>query len=214
MATFTVAIDGPAAAGKGTIGRAIANHFGFEHLDTGLLYRAVAKLMLDGGWLGEGEERKAAKIAEGLCLEDTQIDGLRTAEVGRASSRFAAMPSVRRALISFQRQFSRREGGAVLDGRDISSVIAPDSEVKLFVTASEVVRADRRYQELKRLGGQISYNEVLNDLRERDARDTERGLAALRKVNDALLLDTSDLTIEQATSQAITAVSERMGHEK
>lgn len=214
MATFTVAIDGPAAAGKGTIGRAIANRFGFEHLDTGLLYRAVAKLMLDGGWLGEGEEREAAKIAEGLCLEDIKIDGLRSAEVGRASSHFAAMPSVRRALISFQRQFSRREGGAVLDGRDISSVIAPDSEVKLFVTASEAVRADRRYQELKRLGGQISYNKVLNDLRERDARDTERGLAALRKVNDALLLDTSDLTIDQATSQAITAVSERMGHEK
>lgn len=211
MVSFTVAIDGPAAAGKGTIGRAIASHFGFQHLDTGLLYRVVAKILMERRDDGESEEQQAAHIAEHLCLHDTEMEGLRSAEVSRESSRIAAMPAVREALLSFQRRFARREGGAVLDGRDIGSIIAPDSEVKLFVTASEQVRAARRHHELVQMGGSITLEEVLSDLRQRDARDIKRGLAALQKVEDALLLDTSNLTIEQAVSEAIAAVEVRFG---
>lgn len=211
MVSFTVAIDGPAAAGKGTIGRAIASRFGFKHLDTGLLYRVVAKILMERGDDKESEEQQAAHIAKHLCLQDTEMEGLRSTEVSRESSRIAAMPEVREALLSFQRRFALREGGAVLDGRDIGSIIAPDSEMKLFVTASEEVRAHRRHRELVQMGVSITFEEVLNDLRQRDARDTKRGLAALQKVEDALLLDTSNLTIEQATSEAIAAIEARFG---
>ncbi len=209
MAAFTVAIDGPAAAGKGTISRAVARRFGFRHLDTGLLYRAVAKMILEDG---KGKDEEAALgIARRLRLEDTEMDGLRSAEVSRESSRVAAMPSVRAALKSFQRDFARRDGGAVLDGRDIGTVIAPDAEVKLFVTASEEVRAGRRRRELALAGARAAFRDVLHEIRQRDRRDIGRGFAALRMAEDALLLDTSKLTIDEAVSEAVAAVHWRLG---
>ena len=208
MPVFTVAIDGPAAAGKGTIGRAVARRFGFRHMDTGLLYRAVAKQLIDCG--GGADEAAARIAAERLRPEDLEADGLRTREVSTESSRIAAMPAVREALLLVQRKFARRKGGAVLDGRDIGTVIAPDAEVKLFVTATDQVRADRRCRELARMGIATSPGEALADLRTRDKRDSERGLAALRQAPDALLLDTSELTIEQAVDEAIAAVGRRL----
>lgn len=206
MDAFTVALDGPAAAGKGTIGRAIANKFGFEHLDTGLLYRAVAKKIMDQG--DSIDEEIARKVA--LDINTINFEGLRSAEVGREASRVAAMPSVRETLFSYQRNFARREGGAVLDGRDIATVIVPEAEVKIFVTASEKVRARRRFIELQRLNSKLTYDEVLSELKQRDERDTRRGLAALRKDEEALLLDTSKLTIEEAVNKAIAVVSRRI----
>ncbi|MCY3878008.1 MAG: (d)CMP kinase [Rhodobacteraceae bacterium] len=207
MGAFTVAIDGPAAAGKGTIGRFLAERFGFRHMDTGLLYRAVAKKLIDAG--GEGEEA-VRHIAETLRIEDTECEGLRSDLVSRESSRIAAIPAVRAALLNLQREFARRDGGAVLDGRDIGTVIVPDADVKLFVTASQDVRAGRRYLELARMGVDVSRKQVGEELRKRDKRDSERGLAALRRASDSLLLDTSRLTIEQAASQAIEAVQRRL----
>ncbi|SMO66990.1 (d)CMP kinase [Paracoccus laeviglucosivorans] len=184
---FTIAIDGPAASGKGTIARAMARHFGFSHLDTGLLYRAV-------GALG-GDPIVAAR---GLQPADLERDDLRSAEAGQAASRVAAIPEVRAALVDFQRRFARSEPGAVLDGRDIGTVICPEAEVKLYVTASDQVRAGRRALEL---GADVA--QILTELRERDARDAARDVAPMRPADDAIMLDTSDLTIEQALTQAI-----------
>ncbi len=204
MSRFTVAIDGPAAAGKGTIGRALADRFGFLHLDTGLLYRAVARRQLERG----GGD--AADIARNLVPDDLSVDGLRTREVTRESSRIAAIPEVRAALLEYQRRFARRRGGAVLDGRDISTVIVPDAEVKLFVTARDDVRANRRFEELTAAGRDTTFEEVLADLRERDRRDRKRGLAALKMAADAILLDTTELSIEQAIEMAVSAVNDRL----
>ncbi|WP_097030852.1 (d)CMP kinase [Cereibacter ovatus] len=195
---FTVAIDGPAAAGKGTISRAVAAHFGFGHLDTGLLYRAVG---------AKGGDPAAA--AAGLEPADLERGDLRSAEAGQAASRVAALPEVRAALVEFQRRFARREGGAVLDGRDIGTVICPEAEVKLFVTASDEERARRRWLELAAKGGVQSEAEVLADLRERDRRDREREAAPLRPAPDALLLDTTELTIDAAVAKAIKAIELR-----
>jgi cytidylate kinase len=192
---FTVAIDGPAAAGKGTIGRALAAHFGLAHLDTGLLYRAVG---MKGG--------DPVQAARSLTPGDLARDDLRTAEAGRAASRVAAIPEVRKALIAFQRGFARRDGGAVLDGRDIGTVICPEAEVKLYVTASDEVRAHRRWLEL---GG--DEDAVLADLRARDKRDSERATAPLRPAPDALVLDTSAMTVEDAVAQAAALVDRRLG---
>lgn len=192
---FTVAIDGPAAAGKGTISRAVAERFGFAHLDTGLLYRAVG---------AKGGDPVAA--ARSLTEVDLARGDLRTLEAGQAASRVAAIPEVRAALVEFQRRFARREGGAVLDGRDIGTVICPEAEVKLYVTASPEVRARRRWLEV---GGDAA--EVLAEVRERDARDMGRADAPLRPVEDALLLDTTELSIEAAVHKAIAAIEERIG---
>lgn len=194
---FTVAIDGPAAAGKGTIGRAIAAHFGFAHLDTGLLYRAV------GAKVAEGME--PVQAARGLGPADLARADLRSTEAGQAASRVAALPEVRAALLEFQRAFARRRGGAVLDGRDIGTVICPEAEVKLFVTATDAVRAHRRWLEL---GG--DEQTVLADLRARDARDAARDLAPLRAAADAVVLDTSALGIEDAVAQAVARVGARL----
>lgn len=191
---FTVAIDGPAAAGKGTISRAVARRFGFRHLDTGLLYRAVG---VKGGDPGAA--------ARSLTPEDLERGDLRTLEAGQAASRVAALPEVRAALVEFQRRFARGEGGAVLDGRDIGTVICPEAEVKLYVTASPEVRAHRRWLEL---GGDEA--QVLAEVRERDARDMGRADAPLRPAADALLIDTSDLDIDAAVAAAIAVVSERL----
>jgi cytidylate kinase len=191
---FTVAIDGPAAAGKGTISRAVAERFGFAHLDTGALYRAVG---VKGG--------DPVVASQTLCPADLERDDLRTGEAGQAASKVAAIPEVRAALVQFQRDFARREGGAVLDGRDIGTVIFPQAEVKLFVTASPEVRAHRRWQEL---GG--DERAVLADVRERDARDMGRADAPLRAADDALVLDTSDMSIEAAVAAACELIAARL----
>ncbi|MDT8326076.1 MAG: d(CMP) kinase [Roseovarius sp.] len=195
---FTIAIDGPAAAGKGTIGRAVAAHFGFAHLDTGLLYRATGRRMVQG--------LDAVEAAQSLQASDLDADDLRTPEVGQAASRVAAIPEVRAALVDFQRAFARRSGGAVLDGRDIGTVICPDAEVKLYVTAGDDERARRRHKELCEKGHEITVEEVLNDLRIRDARDSARATAPLKPAKDAILLDTSAMSIDQAVAQAIKVI--------
>ena len=192
---FTVAIDGPAAAGKGTISRAIAARFGFAHLDTGLLYRAVG---------AKGGDPVAA--ARALTAQDLARDDLRTLAAGQAASRIATIPEVRAALVDFQRRFARAEGGAVLDGRDIGTVICPEAEVKLFVTASAEVRARRRHAEL---GG--DYDQVLREVVERDARDASRADAPMRAAEDAILIDTSEMTIDAAVAQAAGIVAARLG---
>lgn len=192
---FTVAIDGPAAAGKGTISKAVAAHFGFAHLDTGLLYRAVG---------AKGGDPVAA--ARALTPADLAADGLRTPEVAQAASRVAAIPEVRAALVAFQKEFARREGGAVLDGRDIGTVICPEAEVKIYVTASAEVRAERRWKELSEKGISQAFEEVLAEVKERDARDMGRADAPLRPAEDAVMLDTSDLSIEAAVAAAVEAV--------
>ena len=190
--SFTIAIDGPAASGKGTIARALARHFGFAHLDTGLLYRAVG---------AKGGDPVAAALA--LAPGDLARDDLRSAAAGQAASRVAAIPEVRAALVEFQRRFARSEPGAVLDGRDIGTVICPEAELKLYVTASDEIRARRRALELGADEAQI-----LAELRERDARDAARAVAPMRPAVDALLLDTSEMTIDEAVARAITCAAE------
>ena len=207
---FTVAIDGPAAAGKGTVARAVADAFGFAHLDTGLLYRAVgAKAMMRGrGVIVAGI---AEEIAKTLTEEDLAREGLRSARVAQAASKVAALPEVRAALLDFQKAFAKREGGAVLDGRDIGTVICPEAEVKLYVTASDDVRAQRRYAELKAKKPDTKLETVAMDLRQRDIRDASRDVAPMRAPDDALLLDTSELSIDAAVAEAVAAVKERFG---
>ncbi|EAQ24264.1 MULTISPECIES: (d)CMP kinase [unclassified Roseovarius] len=195
---FTIAIDGPAAAGKGTIGRALSGHFGFAHLDTGLLYRATGRRMLSG--------LDPVEAARSLRAEDLDADDLRTPDVSQAASRVAAIPEVRQALLDFQRAFARRAGGAVLDGRDIGTVICPDAEVKLYVTASDTERARRRHLELTQKGHNVTLDEVAQDLQQRDARDSARATAPLKPADDAVLLDTSEMSIEEATKRAIAIV--------
>jgi len=202
---FTVAIDGPAAAGKGTIGRAVAATFGFGHLDTGLLYRAVGVQALQDG-RGVIDPHWAAELARRLQPEDLARDDLRTARAGQSASKVAALPEVRAALLDFQKRFARRDGGAVLDGRDIGTVIAPEAEAKLFVTASDAVRAARRFAEL----GSGTLEAVLADLRARDSRDAARDVAPMVAATDALLLDTSDLSIDAAVAEAVAFVRSRL----
>ena len=199
---FTVAIDGPAAAGKGTISKAVAAHFGFAHLDTGLLYRAVGAKVLVGA-----EPVAAARALDPADLAD---DALRTPAVAQAASEVAVIPDVRAALVDFQKTFARREGGAVLDGRDIGTVICPDAEAKLFVTASAECRAERRYQELLGRGTQTSFDTVLADVKARDARDSSRATAPLVAAGDAVVLDTSDLSIEEAVAAAVAVVTQAL----
>ena len=194
---FTVAIDGPAAAGKGTIARAVAAEFGFAHLDTGLLYRAVGRRVLAG--------ETPLVAAAGLGPEDLAGD-LRCPEIAEEASRVAVIPEVRAALVAYQRAFARRAGGAVLAGRDLGTVICPEAEVKLYVTAAPEVRAARRQAEEGR-----PFAEVLADVRARDARDGARATAPMRPAADALLLDTTDLTISAAVDRAVDAVRARLG---
>jgi len=198
-----VSIDGPAAAGKGTIARALAARFGFAHLDTGLLYRAVGRRVL----AGETAEMAAASLSP----LDLDRDDLRTQEVAEAASRAAVLPTVRALLVDFQRSFARRTGGAVLDGRDIGTVICPDAEVKLFVTASAEVRAHRRWLELRAAGHEVTEASVLDDVRARDARDAGRKDAPMVAAGDAVVLDTSELGIDAAVAAAEAVVKERLG---
>jgi cytidylate kinase len=199
--SFTVAIDGPAAAGKGTISKAVAAHLGFAHLDTGLLYRAVGAKMLDG--------TPPIEAAEALRAEDLTAKNLRTAEVAEAASKVAVIAEVRAALVDFQRAFARRAGGAVLDGRDIGTVICPEAEAKLFVTASPEVRARRRFAELRDSGYAAEYETVLAEVKARDARDSSRAEAPLKPAPDAVLIDTSEMSIEDAIAAALAAIAAR-----
>lgn len=200
--SFTIAIDGPAAAGKGTISKAVAAHYGFGHLDTGLLYRAVGAKMLDGV--------APIEAAQNLTPEDLAREDLRGPEVAQAASKVAVIPEVRAALVDFQRAFARRAGGAVLDGRDIGTVICPYAQVKLFVTASADVRARRRFLELTAAGKVITLAEVLADVKARDDRDMNRAEAPLKPADDAVLIDTSDLSIEEALAKALAVIESRM----
>jgi cytidylate kinase len=195
---FTIAIDGPAAAGKGTISKAVAAHFGYAHLDTGLLYRAVGAKVLAGA--------DPIQAAQALQAEDLDNGDLRTADVAQAASKVAVIPEVRSALVDFQVAFARRDGGAVLDGRDIGTVICPEAEAKLFVTASAEVRATRRFKELSEKGSDQSYDDVLADVIARDKRDSERATAPLKPAEDAVIVDTSDLSIEAAIAAAVAAI--------
>lgn len=199
--SFTVAIDGPAAAGKGTISKAVAAELGFAHLDTGLLYRAVGAKTLTG----------AEPIAAAQALQPEDLDGtdLRTPEVAQAASKVAVIPEVRAALLDFQRAFARRAGGAVLDGRDIGTVICPGAEVKLFVTASAEVRAERRYLELAAKREDVTREEVLADVKARDDRDMNRAEAPMKPAADAVLIDTSALSIEEALAAALKEIGAR-----
>ena len=200
-----IAVDGPAASGKGTIARALARHFGLPHLDTGLLYRAVAARVLAEGL---DPAREADVVA--MCDFDEALlasPDLRTDQVGKTASIVSAHPLVRAALLQRQRRFAQQEGGAVLDGRDIGTVIAPEADVKLFVKATPAIRARRRHEELRRHGIEVSYDRVLADIRARDDRDSRRSEAPLRQAADAAALDTSFLSIEAAVQRAI-ALSE------
>lgn len=196
---FTVAVDGPAAAGKGSIADAIAKRFGFAHLDTGALYRAVGV---------KGGDPVAA--ARSLLPADLARDDLRTLEAGQAASHVAAIPEVRAALLEFQRRFARQEGGAVLDGRDIGTVVCPDAEVKVFVTASPEIRAHRRWMEI---GGEAtgrSLQAVLAEVHERDERDRNRTDSPLKPAANAILLDTSHLSIAEAVEKVARLVADRL----
>jgi len=202
-----IAVDGPAASGKGTIARALARHYGLPHLDTGLLYRAVALTVLRN----ELDPTKEADAVASCDFDSGLLDDpeLRSDGIGQAASIVSAHPLVRAALLQRQRRFAHQPGGAVLDGRDIGTVIAPEAEVKLFVKATPMIRARRRHEELKRAGSTLTYDRVLADIRARDARDSARSIAPLVQAPDAALLDTSFLSIEAAVQRAIALVEAR-----
>ncbi|WP_320198969.1 (d)CMP kinase [Agrobacterium sp. rho-13.3] len=195
--TFTIAIDGPAAAGKGTLSRKIAETYGFHHLDTGLTYRATAKALLDAG-LPLDDESIAEKTALNLDLSGLDRTVLAKHEVGEAASKVAVMPAVRRALVQAQRAFASKQPGTVLDGRDIGTVVCADANVKLYVSASPEVRARRRYDEIIATGEAADYNAVFADVKKRDERDMGRADSPLKPAEDAHLLDTSEMSIEAA----------------
>jgi cytidylate kinase len=206
---MVIAIDGPAASGKGTLSRRLSAHYGWPCLDTGLLYRAVARAMMDQG-ITLDDVDAAARIARGLDPATFDEKKLRGAEMGEAASVISALPAVREALIGLQRDFAGRRPGAILDGRDIGTVICPDAEVKIFVTATSEERARRRWLELSRSGDPISFEDVLADIHRRDARDSGRSTAPLRMAEDARLLDTTKLDIEAAFGVAVGIVEERL----
>ena len=203
-----IAVDGPAASGKGTIARALAKHYRLPHMDTGLLYRAAALNLWR--WGGDpGNEFEALRACEDIGVSPDDPE-LRSEPVSKIASSISAYPEVRAALLQRQQDFARQEGGAVLDGRDIGTVIAPDAEVKLFVTATPEVRAERRMRELERRGMRASYDDVLADIHARDERDSNRAVAPLRQAPDALRLDTSQLSVEEAIAEALRLVEDRL----
>ena len=200
-----IAIDGPAASGKGTLARLLAKHYGLKHLDTGSLYRAVALAILNAGG-DPADQACALKMARQLDFNKFSDDELRDAGVGEAASVVAAMPEVRAIMLKRQRAFAAEPPGAVLDGRDIGTIVCPDADVKLFVTALAGVRAGRRFEEAVLRGQDGSYEEVLRDIERRDERDTNRAVAPLKPAADAHLLDTSELDIETAFQAAVRVI--------
>lgn len=200
-----IAIDGPAASGKGTLGKRLAVHYGLRHLDTGLLYRAVAKALLDAG---KRPDDVPAAVAAAKALEPAKFDepALKGPAIGEAASLVSAIPDVRAALVTFQRDFAAKPPGAVVDGRDIGTVICPDADVKIFVTASPEVRAGRRTAEYRGQGRDIAQATVLADILARDARDTSRAISPLKQAADAHLLDTTNMDISTAIRAAIDIV--------
>lgn len=204
-----IAVDGPAASGKGTIARALAKHLGLPHMDTGLLYRAVALILWRWGGDPANEFEALRATAEiGAAPDDPE---LRTEPVSEIASRISAYPSVRAALLKRQQDFASQDGGAVLDGRDIGTVIAPQADVKLFVTASAEVRAKRRQKELEQRGMRVGYDEVLADIHARDERDSTRAMAPLKVADDAILIDTSMLDVAQAIAEARRVIDDKLG---
>jgi cytidylate kinase len=203
VSRLVIAVDGPSASGKGTLAKRLAAHFGLPHLDTGLLYRAV-------GWQSLKTGAPPEEVAAGLGVADLSEPALRSDEAGQQASRVGAIPEVRANLLKFQKEFSSQPSGAVLDGRDIGTVICPDAPVKLFVTASTEVRADRRYRELRAQGVDTIKPRVLAEMAERDRRDSERAAAPLRAAPDAWLLDTSDMDADAAFAAAVAFI-ERKG---
>jgi CMP/dCMP kinase len=203
-----IAVDGPAASGKGTIARALARHFDLPHMDTGVLYRAVALNLWR--WGGDMSSEFEALRACDVAAVDPQDPELRTEAVSSIASRISAYPSVRTALLDRQRQFAGQPGGAVLDGRDIGTVVAPNADAKLFVTASAEIRAQRRVRELLGRGLPAHYDDVLVDIRARDDRDMNREAAPLAQAPDAMLLDTTELDVDLAIAEAIRLVEERL----
>ena len=200
-----IAIDGPAASGKGTLGKRLAAHFGLRHLDTGLIYRAVAKALLDAG---RALDDKTQAVAAARALDPSAFDErvLKGHAIGEAASIVSAIPEVRDALFAFQRDFAAASPGAVLDGRDIGTVICPDADVKIFVVAAPEVRAQRRAAELKAAGQPADEAAILEDIRRRDERDRSRAVAPLKAADDAIELDTSNLDVEAAVAAAIALV--------
>jgi cytidylate kinase len=206
--SLVIAIDGPAASGKGTLARRLAAHYGLPHLDTGLLYRATACALIDEG-LPLDDVEAAVEAARSLSLTDFDEARLRARDAGEGASVVGAMPAVRAALIDMQRAFAARPEGAVLDGRDIGTVICPGAPAKIFVTASAETRAQRRALELAGRGEPVDYAAILEDVRKRDARDSERAAAPLKAAADAVTLDTSELDREQAFAAAVAIVEAR-----
>ncbi len=208
-----IAVDGPAASGKGTLAKRLARHFDFAHLDSGRLYRAVA-LRCSRAGIDPADEAKAAAEAARITPDDLADPGLRTEATARVASRVAALPLVRRALVDYQRSFAARppEGkkGVVIDGRDIGTVICPDAAVKLFITASVEERANRRHKELLSQGAEAIYPAVLRDLKDRDARDTTRTAAPLVQAKDAFLIDTTSMDVDAAFAAALAYAKSRL----
>ena len=202
MKPLLIAIDGPAASGKGTLARRVAAHFRLPHLDSGLLYRAV-------GWAVAHTSRTPVEAAAALQAADLDNPALRTDEAGQQASKIAAIPEVRDNLLKFQKDFAYQPSGAVLDGRDIGTVICPDAPVKLFVTASLEARAERRFRELRGRGADIIKPRVLAEMAERDRRDSERAAAPMKAAPDAYLLDTSDMDADAAFAAALTFIASK-----
>lgn len=206
---IVIAVDGPAAAGKGTLSRRLSEHYGLRHLDTGLTYRATARALIDRG-LPLDDEDLAAETARALDLSGLNRSVLSAHEIGEAASKVAVMPKVRRALVEAQRDFAATPPGAVLDGRDIGTVVCPDALVKFYVTASPEVRARRRYQEIIGQGGTAELPAILADLEKRDARDAGRADSPLKPAADAHMIDTSDQGIEEAFETAMSIIDKAL----
>lgn len=210
---FVITVDGPSAAGKGTLARRLAAHFGFAFLDTGALYRGVGLSVLRQG-LDPADERGATAAARALKPEILADPMLRAEETSSAASKVAAIPSVRAAILNWQRDFARdaarNSGGAVLDGRDIGTVVCPDADAKLFITASPEARAERRVKELQARGETAIYARVLQDMQERDTRDQGRSISPTKPAADALIIDTSDLTADQVFERALAFIATKM----
>ncbi len=205
-----IAIDGPAASGKGTLARRLAAEYGLAYLDTGLLYRAISKRVLDSG---DDPSNEVAAVAAARALDLSEIEsiGLRSVAISEAASQVASIPAVRAELVKLQKDFANRPGGAVLDGRDTGTVICPEADVKLFVTASVEERARRRHAELVERGEAISLEAVTADVQRRDDRDRTRSASPLRQAPDAYLLDTSNLSIDSAFAKAKAFISKHLG---